>query len=263
MRVEPLTPAIEGSFLKFLRRDVIANYFALLDLKFYRGQTKFWIALEDAKIEGYLLEYYGKNLCLRGGTRYVAELLRRATLAKSSVNIEPAHLQTIRRFYEPIGSISTSRSKIATLLAMKADKKSFWLVIKHDTRKLGAGEFDDYEKIYREMVPGPVTRERITETLNKRITYGVYERDRLVSFASGSITENVSHIGPVYTPPRSRGRGYSTSACSVLVRELLSQRDMAILFVPEDNIPALRVYEKIGFTKTGHKFLAFWGRKIA
>ena len=39
MRIVPLGPAIEDSFLQFLKRDVIRNYHALLDLKYHRDKT--------------------------------------------------------------------------------------------------------------------------------------------------------------------------------------------------------------------------------
>lgn len=82
MRLVPLIPAIEDSFLQFLRRDVISNFFALLNMELYRKETKFWVALEDAEILGYMLEHDGKDLNLRGDVRCVAELLRKASLTE-------------------------------------------------------------------------------------------------------------------------------------------------------------------------------------
>ena len=101
MRVVSLTPAIEGSFLRFLRRDVISNFFALLDLELYREETKFWVALEDAEILGYMLEHDEKDLNLRGDTRCAAELLSRASLVEPLINIEPGYLPILKSFYEP------------------------------------------------------------------------------------------------------------------------------------------------------------------
>lgn len=266
MRVVHLDPTIEDSFLKFLRRDIISNFFALLDLKFYRDKTKFWIALDNDEVLGYLLEHDGRILNLRGNAKCVAELLKKATLATPDINIEPAHLQAFKEFYEPMKGIGVGQHKITTLLAMQVDRRSFRPIVKFSPKKMSGNEFAAvtklYEEFYDEVALGPITRERIRETLNRCLTYGTYEGDELISFANGSRLENVGHVAPVYTSPKFRGKGHATSACSALVRELLSQRDRTILFVQEDNIPALRVYEKIGFTKTGHKFLAFWGRRI-
>jgi len=106
----------------------------------------------------------------------------------------------------------------------------------------------------------------MVETLKKgRLAYGIYEEGELVSFACGGpnpVAENLSHVAPVYTSPELRGRGYATSICSALVDELLDKSEKVMLDVSENNAAALRVYEKIGFTKTGHEFLAFWGRRM-
>jgi GNAT superfamily N-acetyltransferase len=267
MRVVLLDPTIEGSFFKFLRRDIISNYFALLDLKFYRDRTKFWIALGNDEVLGYLLEHDGRIINLRGNGEVAAKLLSMASLSEVDFNIELEHFQTVKRFYEPTRPIGVSRGEVTTLLAMEADKGRFRPIIEHEPKKLGADEFDDIEKLYvkfcDEMGTGPITRERIMGMLDRCLTYGIYEGNELISFANGSTLEDVGYIAPVYTLPKFRGKGNATSSCSALVRELLGQKDRTILFVPEDNVPALRVYEKIGFTKTGHKFLAFWGRKIA
>jgi predicted GNAT family acetyltransferase len=143
-------------------------------------------------------------------------------------------------------------------------------VLKHRPRKLTADEFDAVgrlnAKFYEEMGPGISPPERIIEALKKgRLAYGIYERGELVSVACGGLNPaagNLSHVGPVYTVPEFRGRGYAISVCSALVDELLARSEKTILDVTGSNIAALRVYEKIGFTRTGHKFLAFWGRRI-
>ena len=64
-RVVPLEPAVEGLFTKFLMRDVISNFFALLDLKLSKDMTKFWLAMEDEEIIGYLLEHDNRVINLR------------------------------------------------------------------------------------------------------------------------------------------------------------------------------------------------------
>jgi predicted GNAT family acetyltransferase len=111
----------------------------------------------------------------------------------------------------------------------------------------------------------PITREYTLDRLSRGLFYGIYEGDELISFAfgtSGAVIEKLSHVGVVYTSPKFRGRGHATSICSALVEKLLSQSEEAMLFVLTDDSPALKVYEKIGFTKTGHKFLVFFGSRI-
>lgn len=266
--ISRLDSSLEGSFLDYLKADVISNYFALLDLKFHKGRTQFWIAQGDTKILGYLLEFDGKILHLRGSNTCAAELLKQATLTEPNVFIEPEHLPIVEKFYEPtrpLGSLSLDK-KITTLLAMEVNRGHFKRVIGHDPQRLNRSEFDAVEGLHLEFCKetgvGPITRERITRVLSTAITYGIYEGDEIVSFANGRTVENISHVAPVYTSPQFRGKGYATSVCSALVDELLDRSERVILFVREDDAATLKLYEKIGFTKAGYKFLTFWGRRI-
>jgi predicted GNAT family acetyltransferase len=67
-------------------------------------------------------------------------------------------------------------------------------------------------------------------------------------------------IGLVATRPRYQNRGYATSLVSHAVTELLRHHATAIIYVITDNLAALHVYRRVGFTAyrtyfimTGHK----------
>ena len=49
--------------------------------------------------------------------------------------------------------------------------------------------------------------------------------------------------------------------CSALVEELIGLGKEAVIWVAKDNLPARRVYEKIGFKKTGHVLLGFRAKR--
>lgn len=272
MRVIPLDPAMEDSFIKFLRRDVVSNFFGLLDLKLHRNKTKFWIALEGDEILGYMLEFDGKSLTIRGDARCTAELLKEATLKEPLVSIEPKHMPIVGQFYEPVKPLLLTDHKISTLLNMEVDRPRFKPQIKHQPKKMTVDEYDTFgrlsAKVQEELVSGlyPPSPEHMVESLKRgRLAYGIYEGGELVSFACGGpnpIAENQSYVSPVYTSPEFRGRGYVTSICSALVDELLDKSEKVTLGVSENNPAAIRAYEKIGFTRTEHKFLAFWGRRV-
>ena len=51
----------------------------------------------------------------------------------------------------------------------------------------------------------------------------------------------------VATHESHRDRGYATSVVSALVKEILQTNNLALIHVLKDNIPARRVYEKVGF----------------
>jgi len=270
MRVVPLEHAMDDLFFRFLMRDVISNFFAILNLRYSREKTKFLLALESNEVIGYLLEHDDRIISLRGNAGCAAELLKMTDLATPELNVEPANFKTAKSFFEPTVPIGFRRAKINMISAMSVDKEHFRPIFKHSTQKLDESEFGAlevlYRKFYDEMTLGPITNEQIGRIFNRctkyGTTYGIYNGRDLVSFASASIIlKGIAHMAPVYTSPKFRRRGYATSACSALVRELLRDNERTILFVSEDNVPALKVYEKIGFSRTGHVFLTFWGRK--
>lgn len=62
-------------------------------------------------------------------------------------------------------------------------------------------------------------------------------------------TPSGMRIGPVYTPPGERGKGYASALVSELANHLLKEgRRFVFLFVNVKNTPAISVYERIGFS---------------
>lgn len=147
------------------------------------------------------------------------------------------------------------------------DHACFKPIIERNIKELGSNELetvgDLYRRFYEEGGLGPVTREDIRKAFREHMICGSYEGGELVSFASGVTIEDLSYVAHVYTLPKFRGRGHATSACSALVKALLDRSGEVIILVLADNDVAQRIYEKIGFVRTRHEFLAFKGRKIS
>ena len=152
------------------------------------------------------------------------------------------------------------------MLVMRMDRKRFKPITEQNPKELKADKLEAvgnlYKKFYEEGGMGPVTHEDIARAFREHLIYGSYEEGELVSFASGVTIKDLSYVAHVYTLPKFRGRGHATSACSALVKVLLDRSKEVIIMVLADNDVAQGVYERIGFTRTGHEFLAFKGRKI-
>ncbi|MHA1469231.1 MAG: GNAT family N-acetyltransferase, partial [Candidatus Asgardarchaeia archaeon] len=89
-----------------------------------------------------------------------------------------------------------------------------------------------------------------------------YEKELLASLATSTeFLDSVALIREVYTHPSFRNKGLATSVCSAISKELLSLSKEVILWVAKDNLPAIRVYEKIGFKKTKYILLGFKARR--
>ena len=66
--------------------------------------------------------------------------------------------------------------------------------------------------------------------------------------ACGSATPHGIRIGPVYTPPELRGRGYASALTAELTRELLAAgRDFCFLYTDLANPTSNSIYRRIGY----------------
>ena len=79
----------------------------------------------------------------------------------------------------------------------------------------------------------------------------VWDDGNAVSLAGfGGKTPNGIRIGPVYTPPELRGRGYATALVAELSQRLLdSGRTFCFLYTDLANPTSNRIYERIGYRR--------------
>jgi predicted GNAT family acetyltransferase len=71
-----------------------------------------------------------------------------------------------------------------------------------------------------------------------------------VSFAAfGNPTPNGIRIGPVYTPPELRRRGYASALVAELSTRLLADRRFCFLYTDLANPTANKIYERIGYQR--------------
>jgi len=77
-----------------------------------------------------------------------------------------------------------------------------------------------------------------------------WEDGPMVSLAAfGNPTPNGIRIGPVYTPPEYRRRGYASALVAELSERLLEKRRFCFLFTDLANPTANRIYEQIGYRR--------------
>jgi uncharacterized protein len=78
----------------------------------------------------------------------------------------------------------------------------------------------------------------------------LWEDEHIVSLAAfGNPTPNGIRIGPVYTPPEYRRRGYASALVAELSERLLAKRRFCFLFTDLANPTANRIYEQIGYRR--------------
>ena len=83
--------------------------------------------------------------------------------------------------------------------------------------------------------------------------YGVWVEGELIATAGTHIwspAESIAAIGNVFTKPDQRGKGYASHCTAAVVRDALATGiHTVVLNVRQDNAPAIRVYEKLGFQR--------------
>ncbi|HKA26563.1 MAG TPA: GNAT family N-acetyltransferase [Gaiellaceae bacterium] len=100
--------------------------------------------------------------------------------------------------------------------------------------------------------PDPASTAHVVDHRLESDSAGValWEDGRTVSLAAfGNPTPNGIRIGPVYTPPRHRRRGYASALVAELSDRLLTERSFCFLFTDLANPTANRIYEQIGYRR--------------
>ena len=88
---------------------------------------------------------------------------------------------------------------------------------------------------------------------------------RLVSMTTMNASiPAIVQIGGVYTPPEHRGRGYGRAVVAGQLQEARAQGvERAILFTDQENRPARKTYEALGFRPIGHYGLVLFEEPVA
>ena len=137
-------------------------------------------------------------------------------------------------------------------------------------RRIEAGDIDlvtEWEVRYRLEALGEKEspqlrmecREDMERSIQEKRAWILESNGRPVSrTAFNTLFTEAIQVGGVWTPPELRNRGY---ARAVVAHSLLDARrkgaSTAILFTPEDNHPAQKAYEALGFMKIGNYHLLF------
>ncbi len=87
--------------------------------------------------------------------------------------------------------------------------------------------------------------------------FGIFKENKLVAVTGERMRMNsFTEISAVVTHPDFTGRGYARQLVAHAVNKNLSDNNIPYLHVAADNLPAIRLYEKLGF-ETRRK-MSFW-----
>lgn len=243
MEIVPLEPALEPIFWEHVNRDIPHYFYFAFDWKYNKDVTKILLALEENRIDGMMLVYRRSIVQLRGSIGAVKELLKRLDLEKVELQAEMQHEDCILEKFKP-----TVSQKMVLMALNKSEEKP---EVKYPVVKLGFSDAEEIAALMRRASPefwGETTSQQIIDSMSSGTNwFGIKVDGELVSIGSRRLTEWAGLIGVVATHEAHRNKGYATSIVSELVKQILEKLSIAIIYVLSGNLPAIRVYGKVGF----------------
>jgi len=251
MRIVPLDPSLEPVFWKYVNQDIPHLYFFILDWRYSKESAKIILALEQNRIQGMMLIYSDRVVQLRGTNEAAEKLLETVDLEKVEIQSIMEFEPIVLRKYEP-----TIRHELVLMTLKKGEEQ---LDIKHTVNRLGISDAEEIANIMTYADPewwGEITTQHIAEGIPNRLWFGIKTDGKLVSIGNTRLTNWGSNIGVIATHEAYRNQGYATSIVSSLVQEILKKSNLALIHVLNNNFPAIRTYEKVGFKPYRKYFLA-------
>ncbi len=254
MRGEVLTkrdlPVFWEALVKMYRNDAPRHAYIVHDLVYDYGRTEVYVLWRES-IAGYILVWKGERE--RAAVHMYGDflsLLPRIADEPLLLHIPLEEADEVKAFFEERGRVE----EVGVYLDMKVDRESFNPTNPELAIRLG---MEHLEKLADLLPPERAGEDRLARAraiLRQSYTYGVMVGGRLVSMAYAYLRmPEVWAIGGVYTHPDYRGRGYAKSVVSAITRDALKCGEWAFLHVRKDNLPAIRVYKRVGYSTFGER----------
>lgn len=195
-----------------------------------------------------VLHDYGTSILFAIGTGSIREALEHVTW--------PVHLQVRQDGLEEVGR-HAELSDIKHMQRMAIESADIKRVAAEGTdgselKRLDSSHLASLRVLYADGESSGESPDFFYDSMvGDGVFYGVFEGDDLVAAAGTHLVsrdEGAAAIGNVYTRRDRRGRGYSRAATSAVLQKLKDLPTIG-LNVRADNIPAIRVYQSLGFVR--------------
>lgn len=227
--------------------DLLVHHFDIYDLLCEPENTTMYVAYDQtSSLSGYLLTYRGFRVPatrVYGEREAVSQLLNLLEDEKMLIFCSPELLDVVEERFPQARSYLEDQMYVSRSLVQ---------FINHEEAvRLGPEHASSLAELYSSGEPSYArSEERCRTLLEKHAVYGAFADDKLVSAAiTLKRLPEISDITGIFTKPRFRGRGFATIATSAATEEALKNAPKTTLFVRSDNIPAVRIYKKLGYRK--------------
>ena len=87
--------------------------------------------------------------------------------------------------------------------------------------------------------------------------YGIFKENELIAVTGERMKmKNYTEVSAVVTHPAHTGKGYAKQLVAHTVNNIIRQDKIPYLHVAETNLPAIKLYERLGFTT--RRMISFW-----
>jgi len=238
--------SLQRACREFAAKDPVANVLVLSDLYSPLCQvSNVYCSVQDRRVLGICSVYHAFSapsiVFSNAALEMKHALFKQALYEVSDRFISPCHLDEIRLFKE-YATILRNRLE-HQMIANPPRKTEFsgFEVVRICKNELGL-----LDKFY-----GEHHAEAWAPIQFKAGPYYCVKQDGKIVCAAGvhAVTPQIAQLGNIYTHEAHRSRGYATACTGVLAADLASKRRIISPFVKNDNTRAIRMYEKLGFSK--------------
>jgi GNAT superfamily N-acetyltransferase len=248
---------------QFLRKNTALNIYQIGDLdNFYWNNTAWYGLKENNSLKSVVLLYQAPPfkvllaLAPEDETGYLKRLLM--SLSADLPGKFYAHLSPgIEKIFETEYDLE-SHGKYQKMFLTDSDRLSHFE--SNDIVHLNNKDLNDIFNLYKESYPENSFDPRMIET---GMYYGLKINNKLVCISGIHVYSEVykvAALGNITTHPDYRGKGYGQRVTAHLCRVLLTKVNAIGLNVGQDNIPAIKCYRNLGFTKAA-PYLEYMIRK--
>jgi GNAT superfamily N-acetyltransferase len=229
--------------LSFLTRDRYYAAYAIGDLEPDFFQHSIWYGAEEQGEMGALCLHFTRiepnALFTMGRAAGVEAILDQALKPAQVFFASPRdHLPGIAKFY---GLDTPDR-----MMRMVVTRATFREEASELPQRLGEQDLCALQSLYQLGGADAFAPYQLMQG----VFYGIRDGDRLIAVSGTHLVARnyaLAAVGNVFTHPDFRGRGYATYCTRAVVHALLAEGIDVVLNVNEQNAPAIRAYEKIGF----------------
>lgn len=260
---QPLAPwhitldASNDQAYAILSQDPVWNSFALADLEPpLRDYSQFAIAYQDKSNERAIClilrhPIIGQVLSPFGREEGVAAILKQITLPEHPlIQAQEIHIPVLQHYYQP----ETTWKRMARMAITPGSLQPLISIPQYPIQRLTMADVPALKNLYKQHPESIFSADLFTQG----IYFGAYEGERVIA-AGGTHslvpTYQIAFLGNILTAPEARGQGYATAITAALVTTLFGHSfSTIVLNVFEDNVQAIRIYQRLGF-QTHHRLL--------